>query len=655
MTLAMLGIALGCFAAGGAAACVFARRPVLSLYAGTVGVVVGALVGITASVIALVVGEHDDIRLPWSVPVGELHLGIDPLSSFFLLTIFTVCGLSALYAAAYLRPETERRSVARAVFAFAALAIAMAGVVMARDGVVFLFAWEIMTIASFVLVAFEHHREEVSRASLVYLVTSHVGTAFLFLLFTLLAARAGSFDFAAFAELELSPRWASACFVAALVGFGTKAGLWPLHAWLPQAHPAAPSHVSAVMSGVMIEIGLYGLVRTLGFLGTPAVWWGPLLLVVGAASALLGVLGALGAADLKRLLAYSSIENVGIVTLAIGLGLVLGRAGNASLAALAFSAALFHVWNHALFKSVLFQGAGAVLHAAHTRDLDGLGGLARRMPRVAAPFLAAALAASALPPLNGFASEWVLYVTAFQSAIAGVGSGASLAILPLLALVGGLAAAAFVRAFGIAFLGEPRSAAARTATDAPPLLALPMWIGAVLCLACGIAPGFFFRIAASAALEIVPAAGPLPMVAGLTEIGGALAVLAAIVAAVALFRAALLRDRAPRRALTWDCGYALPTARMQYTASSFAEPALDPFAPLLRSHIAAAHPEGYFPLEARYEEHVEEGGAGFPARLAQATAGALSRVTVLQLGRLQFYLLYILLTLLSLLAWWMPR
>jgi formate hydrogenlyase subunit 3/multisubunit Na+/H+ antiporter MnhD subunit len=512
-----------------------------------------------------------------------------------------------------------------------------------------------MTIASFVLVAFEHHREEVSRASLVYLVTSHVGTAFLFLLFTLLAARAGSFDFAAFRGLELSPRWASACFVAALVGFGTKAGLWPLHAWLPQAHPAAPSHVSAVMSGVMIEIGLYGLVRTLGFLGTPAPWWGPLLLVVGAASALLGVLGALGAADLKRLLAYSSIENVGIVTLAIGLGLVLGRAGSASLAALAFSAALFHVWNHALFKSVLFQGAGAVLHAAHTRDLDGLGGLARRMPRVAAPFLAAALAASAVPPLNGFASEWVLYVTAFQSAIGGVGSGASLAILPLLALVGGLAAAAFVRAFGIAFLGEPRSAAARTATDAPPLLALPMWIGAILCLACGIAPGFFFRVAASAALEIVPAAGPLPMVAGLTEIGGALAVLAVIVAAVALFRAALLRDRAPRRALTWNCGYALPTARMQYTASSFAEPALDPFAPLLRSHIAAAHPEGYFPLEARYEEHVEEGGAGFAARLAQATAGALSRVTVLQLGRLQFYLLYILLTLLSLLAWWMPR
>ena len=652
MTIPALLFALACLVAGGVLASIAPSRRSLASIVGTAAAVAGGLLGGVASLRALLAAEVSSARMLWSVPLGELHVGVDPLSSFFLLAIFVVATLCALYGAAYLSSGDSRRAVGPAILAYNTLVAAMAGVVLARDGVLFLFAWEVMTIASFLLVGLEHEKPEVARASYVYLAASHLGTAFLFILFALLAARAGSFDFAALGAITLTPRFAACCFLLALVGFGTKAGLWPLHFWLPMAHPAAPSHVSALMSGAMIELGVYGLLRILGILGMPAPWWGQLLLAIGAASALLGVLGALGARDLKRLLAYSSIENVGIMTLAIGLGIVELCAGHDSIAALAFTGALFHVWNHALFKTVLFQAAGAVLHASHTRDLEALGGLARRMPRTALPFFVAALSASALPPLNGFTSEWVIYLAAFAGVIA-ERAAMSVAVIALLALVGGLAAATFVRGFGICFLGEPREAAGRFARDASPGLAIPMWIGAALCLAGGVLPVPFFALAARAALGVVPRAQP-PLASGLAWVGGCGVLTVGMAAAAALVRSRILRRRDVRRSVTWDCGYAAPSPRMQYTASSFSEPVLEPFVVLTRASITFRRPQGYFPGEARYEEIVDEAGSTALTSLGAFTAEMLSRVTALQLGRIQIYLLYMLITLIAVLLWWMP-
>jgi hydrogenase-4 component B len=652
--LLVILLSIAGLAAAGLAAALVGRSDRAALRLGTAGGVLFCAAGAAASLSALLSEERAGWRGPWSLPVGEVHVALDPLSSFFLVCIFMVAGLSAVYGAGYLAGYLGKRRVFPALFFFNVLVAAMALLVIARDGILFLLAWEILSLASYFLVTFENDREEVRRAGMTYLIASQLGVVLLFVLFALLSRGSTGYDFDAFAAAAPAAGVATAGFWLALAGFGTKAGFWPVHIWLPDAHPAAPSHVSALLSGVMIKMGIYGLLRTLTFLGPPPPWWGGVLIAVGALSGLAGVLHALAQHDVKRLLAYHSVENIGIIALGIGVGLVGQSHHNTAVAFLGYAGALLHVANHGLFKGVLFQAAGSVLHATGTRDIDSLGGLARRMPTTAAAFLTASVAICGLPPLNGFVSEWLIYMGAFRgsSSLPRAWAVAVLAAVPSLALIGGLAAACFVKAFGVVFLGEPRSAAAGQAHETGFAMRAPMVVGSFLCVAIGFWPLAGLSLAAPAAIAQAGGSSVATGLGSLTAITRITAVLLGLTGLLMLLRRSLLRGRRVVTAPTWGCGYANPTPRMQYTAASFAEPLLEPFAGAIPRWIHREGPDGYFPAAARYEEHPGDvAGERFLVPATRRVIRAFSRLRVIQQGRLQIYLVYIAVTLVTLLLW----
>jgi hydrogenase-4 component B len=432
--------------------------------------------------------------------------------------------------------------------------------------------------------------------------------------------------------------------------------LVPLHVWLPEAHPVAPSHVSALMSGVMIKMGIYGMLRVILFLGPPQTWWGWTLIGAGTATGFFGVLFALVQHDLKRLLAYSSVENVGLIVLAMGLGLLGTAAGVPALAALGYCGALLHVLNHGLFKSLLFLGAGAVLHATGTGRMDRLGGLMRRMPLTGAAFLVGAAAISALPPFNGFMSEFLIYAAAFSAVSAGQYAWSGLTAVAGLSLIGGLAAACFVKAFGIVFLGAGRSPAADQAHEAPPAMRRVLVALALACAAAGLSAPWLVMLLAPVVSLLVP--GPthpeiMPqMVAVLARVSWSSLALIAGTALVFGLRTLLLRGRDVRREVTWDCGYAAPSSRMQYTASSFADPIGRMFAPLLRTRTNLHSPRGPFPGEAHLTTETPD---LFVRTIFDPALGGLRRLAAafrnLQQGRTHRCILYIVATLLLLLVW----
>lgn len=655
MTLWPFLLALGIHLTGGILALLLRRSNRVALATGTVACVVASVIGLVAAGHLLLVGGAAEMQASWHVPVGQLRVGVDALSAFFLLCIYLVSGLAAVYGAGYLGGHAHERTLAPVIFFFVLLVAGMTVVALARDGVLFLVAWEVMSLSGYFLVTFEHEREDVRRAGMVYLIASHIGVVFLFILFTIFARHGGDFSFAALASAgPLSSSLANACFLLALVGFGSKAGFWLLHTWLPEAHPAAPSHVSATMSGVMIKMGIYGLLRALTFLGTPPAWWGITLIVVGALSGVLGVLHALAQHDLKRLLAYHSVENIGIITLGIGLGLLGQSAANPTVAILGYSGAILHTLNHGLFKGLLFQGAGSVLFATGTKAIDSLGGLSRKMPVTALTFLVASVAICGLPPLNGFVSEWLIYVAAFHGgALSGATLVAALAVIPTLALIGGLAAACFVKAYGIIFLGEPRTKACEPAHDPPRSMRGPMLVGAVLCLAIGLWPQAALQIVARPAQVLVgTTAGADAMLGLLLPITRVALVLVGLAAVLTLLRWGLLRRREVAVGSTWGCGYEAPTARMQYTAASFAEPILDPFEATLHRPVHENPVRGYFPEEAHYERHPKDVvGDRVLVPAARRLIAALARIQIIQHGRVQLYLVYILVTVIVLLVW----
>ncbi|MGE5179603.1 MAG: proton-conducting transporter membrane subunit [Bacteroidota bacterium] len=635
--------------------------------------------GFAGALRGLLAGVSVSLQVPWSVPLASFHLAIDPLAAFFLLPTFALSGLAAVYGAGYFRSGSH--PVPRGAWLWFNLLVAsMAVVVAARNGVLFLIAWEVMTLASYFLVTLHHDHAGSRRAGRVYLVATHIGTAFLLVFFLALPGAAGSLDFdsAAPGAVPLLPT--SALFLLAVVGFGTKAGFMPLHVWLPEAHPAAPSHVSAVMSGVMIKMGIYGLVRMLPYLGPPPPWWGWLLIAVGLVSGILGVLYALAQHELKRLLAYHSIENIGIITCGLGLGLLGEAAGEPWLAALGFGGALLHVVNHAVFKGLLFLGAGSVLHGSGTGEIEHLGGLLRRMPWTAAAFLVGAIAISGLPPLNGFVSEFLIYLGSFRAAAGSAGpvALAGIVLIAGLALIGGLAAACFVKAFGISFLGEPRSAAAREARESGLLMRIPMAVLAAACLAIGLGSPWVLRAlapvvpqamatapvafaagalaalpAGASGVGAAPAASVIPAAAGilapLAGVAGAFVALALLLAAL---RAGILARRGTARTVTWDCGYAAPGARMQYTASSFAQPILEMVAPILGTRVSSLKPSGLFPEKA---SHATATPDTFRERVVAPITAEIGRRVApfrrIQEGRVQVYVLYIALTLLAVLLY----
>jgi formate hydrogenlyase subunit 3/multisubunit Na+/H+ antiporter MnhD subunit len=434
----------------------------------------------------------------------------------------------------------------------------------------------------------------------------------------------------------------------------------PFHVWLPEAHPAAPSHVSALMSGVMIKTGIYGLLRSLTFLGAPPLWWGWLLIGIGLTSGVLGVLFALAQHDLKRLLAYHSVENIGIIALGIGVGLLGVSTGSPTLMVLGFGGGLLHVLNHALFKGLLFFGAGAVLQGTGTHEIDHLGGLLKRMPWTAATFLIGAVAISGLPPLNGFVSEFLIFLGAFQggATLGAAGAVPLLALIAGLALIGGLAAACFTKAFGVVFLGEPRTEHASHTHETGWAMRLPMLLLAAGCALIGLfAPVVVGAL--QAVLEnttglrrevvrenLAAAAGPLALV-----VIGTVAFLLLLVA-LFLLRRGLLAGRPVEQGVTWGCGYVQPTARMQYTASSFVQPVTTLFRWLLGTHRQVQRPEGVMPANASLTTETPDlchGNLYRPGFLK--VNWGLSKLRRLQQGQVQLYVLYIAVTLIVLLAW----
>src|SRR5215813_5109391 len=557
-------------------------------------------------------------ELPLGVPWLGARFRIDALAAFFVIVVNLGGATASLFALGYGRhEETPERVLPFYPMYLAAMNL----VVLADDAFSFLVSWEFMSLTSWALVIAHHRDRENLRAGYVYLLMASFGTLALLLAFGLLAGSNGNYAFDAIRSTHPAAALSAMVLVLALVGAGSKAGIVPLHAWLPLAHPAAPSHISALMSGVMTKVAVYGFVRIIfDLLGPPAWWWSMAVLAVGGITAVMGVLHALMQHDLKRLLAYHTVENIGIIYIGLGLALAFKAHGMAVAAALALTAGLFHVFNHSIFKSLLFFGAGAVLNSTGERNMEHLGGLIHRMPQTAFAFLVGCVAISALPPFNGFVSEWLTFQAILLSPqlpswglkflVPAVGA--------LLALSAALAAACFVKAFGITFLGRPRTPVAATAHETDRLSLAAMFFLAALCLVAGILPGLFIDALAPVVQALVGARMPVqigvdwlsivPIAESRSSYNGLLVFLFMVIsgslAAAAIHR--LASDRL-RRAPPWDCGYPDPSPVTQYSASSFAQPIRRVFGTVVfraREHGAMPPPGDQRP--ARFEVELRD-------------------------------------------------
>lgn len=673
----LLTVAMGAYVAGAIAALLGRRDGRTASRLGFGLAAAGGACGVLSGAMALVRGgvATGGLAIPWWGPIPGMRVILQPdaLSYFFVLIVSLLGSAIGIYSLGYARGYRGRKNVGVLASLYNALLLVTTLMFIAGDIWLFLTSWELMALLAYGLVTFEHEDRETRRAGILYFIMSHMDAVCITLGLLILARAAGDFSFAALRGIgpDLSNGERSAAFLLFALGFGIKAGLIPMHVWLPVAHPVAPSNVSALMSGVLIKTGVYGLVRVcFEFLGPPPIWWGALLLALGTISAVLGVLYALMEHDLKRLLAYHSIENIGIIVMGIGAALMFTNTGYPVLAALALLAGLYHTINHASFKGLLFLGAGAVVHAAHTRNMEDMGGLIRRMPWTAALFLLGSVAISALPPLNGFVSEWLTY----QALLQGFGSTDSLwrLMFPLggamLALTGALAAACFVKAFGISFLAQPRSAAAASACEVSRSMIWGMAVLGSACVALGLLPTMFVAWFEPVTRQLAgeSLAGRLTLAGGwvLTAPGrnagsmsnAGLVLAGAMLLSVPLaLRCILARGTTESRGPTWDCGLQGLTPRMEYTATGFSKPLRMIFKALFRPHREVQREyefSPYFARSLRFESHVEE---VFDQRIYRPMRFWILRLSrkirALQQGSLQVYLLYIFLALLGLLLW----
>ena len=634
------------------------------------GATFGAAAAFCLGMAIIATGLPFEFSLAELLPLTGVALRVDGLGAFFLIIIGLLGMAAAIYGFGYSQAYEGRYSLRLLGAMFNVLLLSLCLQVMADNALTFLIAWEVMSLSAYLMVLTEHDQPGTVRAGIWYIAMTHAGFAALVAMFLLLSGNDLTTSFAAMRSgaAALSPVIRNAIFILALFGFGSKAGIIPLHVWLPMAHPVAPSHVSAMMSGVVIKMGIYGLVRvTLDLLGGGTVWWGATVLALGAISALLGVLYALMEHDLKRLLAYHSVENIGIILIGIGSGLMFQSYGLMTLAALGFIGGLYHTINHAAFKGLLFLGAGSVLHATHSRNMEEMGGLIKRMPWTAAFFLIGAAAISALPPLNGFASEWIV----FQALLGGfkIPRPEVAVVMPLavgmLALTSGLAVACFVKAFGITFLAIPRSHEAEHAHESPLSMRVGMGILALACVVLGLAP--FVVVpqlsALLAGLDSLPdthTAFTLGLSLQTPENFGQMSpTLAALGILILLGLVPLVMwiARANRRLRvsdSWGCGRIGQTPRMEYTATAFAEPLRRVFAELYRPSKELTidfHPESkYFVQSIEYKSEItpwfEKALYGPFVTFLRFLARQVRR---LQSGSVHLYLVYVMVMLMILL------
>ncbi len=612
--------------------------------------------------------------IPSNLPLLSIEFSLDPLSAFFV-TMISLAGLAvSLYAMGYVREFEALYPMGILGSLYNAFLLSMTLLVMANSAFLFLILWELMSLVSYFLVMTEHQRAETRYAGFFYIVMAHLGTAFIMTAFLLFFHQAGSFSFEALrlAGREIPEGTRTVIFVATLIGFGVKAGIVPLHIWLPYAHPAAPSHVSALMSGIMIKTAIYGLVRVYFdfFGGDFPWWWGFTIVVVGAISALLGVMYALMEHDLKSLLAYHSVENIGIILLGIGAGMVFQSYGLSHLAALGLLAGLYHTINHAMFKGLLFLGAGSLVYATHTRNMEEYGGLIRKMPWTAFFFLIGAVSIAGLPPSNGFVSEWLIFQSLFLSfmlpdlllkIIVPIGAA-------MLALTGALAVSCFVKAFGISFLAMPRSPHARQAQEVPFSMRLGMGILAAICIFFGLAPMVVIPAIGRSVLprpetpisESILANGPLALMPMGREFASistpVLGILLVLAIGVALVLAVVVGGRLRLRIYrTWGCGLDLkPTT--EYTATGFSQPIRQVFSTIYRPTVKLEkellEESRYFSKRMRFEFHIEP---IFQRYLYDPLVSFLMKISersaIIQAGRIQVYLVYIFIVLIGMLLW----
>ncbi|HYL77737.1 MAG TPA: hydrogenase 4 subunit B [Bryobacteraceae bacterium] len=668
-TLGLLAYGLGCV--GGLAAHFLKKAGPLAASLLCALSLSGAILQFGASLGALLGGGD----IAWSLVSGVpyLHYGVrlDALSAFFNLTLSLLSAAVSVYSFGYIAHSEIRKRAGLFCFFFNLLLLSLTLVFTASNVLFFLIVWELTAVSAYFLVAFDHESEEARKGGLLYLLMSRGGSGMMLVGFLLLGSAAGSLDADALHGVgqHLSPVLGAVTFLLLFFGFGVKAGIIPLHIWLPAAHPVAPSNVSALLSGIVIKAGIYGMARVFfDFYGELPVWAGMLVLVAGVISALLGVLYALMEHDLKRLLAYHSIENIGIILMGFGSALLFRSFGHPQLAALALIAGLFHTLNHGLFKCLLFLGAGGVLHAAHTRNMEEMGGLIRRMPMTALYFLIGAIAISGLPPLNGFVSEWLTY----QALLAGFGATPTLTRLAfpvagaLLALTAALAAACFVKAFGITFLAFPRSEKAENAKEVSFSMRSGMAILALACVALGLGATWFLPVFDQITVQAFGIAASKDLVAanGLVLTPGSLRGGSVSTAVIALLLLALGtvplvlwlvwgRKTSRVRGPAWDCGQPGLTSDNEYTATAFSKPLRMIFAALFRPRREIQtefEVSAYYPKAIHFESEIEPTfETHFYGPLREGILWASSWVRRMQAGSIHAYLAYIFATLILLL------
>ena len=636
----------------GLPACLLSSRSLAGQRFATVFMFLGSVIGLCG-----IAGSFNEtsvmLRVSWFLPFGQFAIRIDAISAFFLLPVFVVPMLGSIYGLKYWKQSEHPENGRGLGFFYGLLAGSMALVVIAHDAVLFLIAWEIMAMAAYFAATAEDDNPEVCRAGWVYLIATHVGTLCLIAMFALW--RHATNSFALNPAGGVSAESAGTIFVLSLIGFGFKAGIMPLHIWLPGAHANAPSHVSAVMSGVMLKMGVYGIIRMTALLDVSAAWWGCTALILGAITGVAGIAFAIGQSDIKRILAYSSIENIGIIMIGLGLALI-GKSQNQPIwIALGLGGSLLHVLNHSLFKSLLFFNAGAIIHASGRRNIDQMGGLAKKMPRTMILFVVGAVSICALPPLNGFASEWLIYSGLFSTLGVDGGAGFPAAAIAAvsLAMIGALAVACFVKMLGTVFLGTARRDLGEHAHDPSSSMMIPMVILALGCVCIG-----FFPIIAAAMLDSavrlwaampektvsITTAAPLILI---TKMSIAFILLAGIII-VAMKK--LVRTKVVSEAGTWDCGYTQSSSRIQYTGSSFGQTLVNLFSFILWPKNVWPKVRGFFPKSANFKNIVPDTVLDRLIMPLFNIAGRyLPSLRVLQQGQTHFYVLYILIIVIILL------
>ncbi len=606
-----------------------------------IGAVVASFFTVSTGVKALL-GETLNCTVHFGSVFQNVSFVIDNLSAFFVIFISIMSTLALIYANGYLAPYIEKGKDVSAHCVFLPMLMAsMLGVVTVQNALMFLIIWELMSLSSFFLVIFESEKKEVIKSGIKYLVYMHVSVIFIILFFAMLSINAGSLDFATFKEaLENNSDLANLIFVFGFIGFGIKAGFVPFHNWLPDAHPQAPSHVSAMMSGVMIKTGIYGIVRALGFCSTPKIATIYTILLFTVLTALYGIAYATVQKDIKKMLAYSSIENIGIIGIGLSIYMLATYYGQTTIAMLALAGSFAHILNHSIFKELLFLSAGSVYVKTHTKNMEVLGGLIKKMPTTALCFIVGGIAICALPPFNGFVSEFLIYLS-FIKSLAINNIAVFIAVLFAfagLALVGTMAIVCFTKTISITFLGAERTeTATKVQSDSPKSMLVPMKILATLCLAIGLFPQYVFQYVLKPVGVVMDTENASYYVAFLSNLSKYILIFVGLI--VALYIVKKLISKKPIVSNTWGCGYNRLTSRVQYSAASYVHPFVNIVKPLFKRTRDVKKAKGLFPTDAHYATKVDDIEEAYVIQpLIKLDENFFSKFEIIQNGDIQQYI-----------------